>query len=202
MSGVSARTGNRTVVGNVSLTLDGRMTGLGGDQDVDWVGPHARSDEVRAHRERLHASATTALMSGADVDSFREVWAPAVEDPSADPRDRAFAQWLDAVEKIVVSSAMTEPGWRNTWVLDVDPAQVAAQLRRQSGADVLVLSGSLISRLLAVDAVDRLAIVWCPELLGSGARLFDDDLPRSRWTLTSSTVSGTGANCTTYDRLR
>jgi dihydrofolate reductase len=99
-------------------------------------------------------------------------------------------------------SATTDPGWRNTWVLDVDPAQVAAQLRRQSGADVLVLSGRLISRLLAVDAVDRLAIVWCPELLGGGARLFEDDLPRSRWTPTSSTVSGTGADCTTYDRVR
>jgi dihydrofolate reductase len=202
MSGVSERTGNRTVVGNVSLTLDGRMTGSGGDQDVDWTGPHTRSDEVREHRERLHASATTALMSGEDFETFREVWGPAVEDLTADPRDRAFARWLDAVEKIIVSSAMTEPGWRNTWVLDVDPAQVAAQLRRQRGGDVLVLSGTLISRLLAVDALDRLAIVWCPELLGGGARLFDDGLPRSRWTLTSSTVSDTGANCTTYDRVR
>ena len=190
------------MIGAVSMTLDGRMTGPGGDQDVGWVEPYALSDEVRGHRERLHASATAVLMDGEDSERFREVWPPMIEDPRADPRDRAFARWLDTVEKVVVSSTLAESGWRDTWVLDVDPAQVAAQLRRQKGGDVLVLSGSLIGRLLAVDALDRPAVVWCPELLGGGARLFDDGLPHSRWTLTSNIASGTGAICATYDRVR
>ena len=201
MSGVAGQAGSRRVVGHVWSTLDGRIAGAGGDRDVDWV-PHARSSAVRALRERLHTSATTALMDGEDLQGFVGDWPAVAEDPDADPRDRAFAGWLDAVEKIVVSSTVAEPGWRNSWLLDVDPAQVAAQLCRQPGGDVLVLGAGLVARLLAVDAVDRLAVVWCPELLGGGARLFDDGLPRSRWTLTKSTVSDTGAHCTTYDRVR
>ena len=201
MSGVAGAAGGRTVVGHVWSTLDGRIVGAG-DAAGDEVVAHEHSSEVRAYRERLHIPATTALLDGEDSERLRAAWPPVAGDPAADPRDRAFAGWLDAVEKIVVSPTMTEAGWRDSWVLDVDPAQVAAQLRRQGGGDVLVLSGSIVARLLAVDALDRLAVVWCPEVLGAGARLFADGLPRSRWTLTGSTVSGTGAHCTTYDRVR
>jgi dihydrofolate reductase len=69
---------------------------------------------------------------------------------------------------------MTEPGWDNSWVLEVDPSQVASHLRSRRGGDVLVLGGSVVTRLLTVDALDRLAVVWCPEVLGDGPRLFDD----------------------------
>ena len=29
--------GNRTVVGNISLSLDGRFTGAGGERDMSWM---------------------------------------------------------------------------------------------------------------------------------------------------------------------
>jgi dihydrofolate reductase len=200
MGGVPGAGGGRTLVGSVLATLDGRVAGA--HEDPDWAAAHARSDAVREHRERLHTPATTALLGEDDFARSRDAWPPVVADPAADPRDRAFAGWLDEVEKIVFSVSMTEPGWRNSWVLEVDPSQVAAHLRRQRGGDVLVLGGGVVARLLAVDALDRLAVVWCPEVLGGGVRLFGDGLPRSRWALSGSTVSDTGAHCTTYDRVR
>ncbi|WP_176819131.1 dihydrofolate reductase family protein [Quadrisphaera sp. DSM 44207] len=202
------RTG-RTVVGSVCVALDGRTPGPGGDLDADWAVPHVLSDAARELREQLSGSATTVLVGGEDYEGLREAWQPLAEDSAdgsaaaaADLRDRAFARWLDEVEKIVVSPSLTEPGWRNAWVLGVSPTQVTNQLRRQRGGDVLVLGGALVRGLLAVDALDRLAVLWCPEVLGSGERLFDDGLPRSRWSLVSSAVSDTGAVATVYDRER
>ncbi|MGR7026952.1 dihydrofolate reductase family protein [Geodermatophilus sp. URMC 62] len=199
MSGVSGAAG-RVLVGSVWATLDGRVADAGGD--LDWVAPHARSGAVLDQRERLHTAATTALMGQEEFERSRAAWPPVAGDPTADPRDRAYAGWVDAVEKIVLSTTMTDPGWRNSWVLEVDASQVAAHLRRQRGGDVLVLGGGVVARLLAADALDRLAVVWVPEVLGGGARLFDDGLPRSRWLPTGSAVSDTGATCTTYDRVR
>ncbi|WP_169063707.1 dihydrofolate reductase family protein [Geodermatophilus dictyosporus] len=192
--------GGRTLVGSVLATLDGRVAGA--SDAPDWAAPHLRDDAVREHRERLHAAATTALLGEDDFVRARGAWPPVAGDAAADARDRAFAGWLDDVEKIVFSATMTEAGWANSWVLEVDPFQVASHLRRQRGGDVLVLGGSVVTRLLAVDALDRLAVVWCPEVLGDGPRLFDDDPSPARWTLTGSTVSGTGAHCAVYDRAR
>jgi hypothetical protein len=41
MSDTVSRPGNRTVVGNISLSLDGRMAGPGGEYDMSWIVPHA-----------------------------------------------------------------------------------------------------------------------------------------------------------------
>ena len=46
------------------------------------------------------------------------------------------------------------------------------------------------------------AITLCPEIAGGGARLFEDGLPPSSWTLQQSTVGESGALCLIYERIR
>jgi dihydrofolate reductase len=110
---------------------------------------------------------------------------------------------LNSVEKIVFSSTLKESTWENSRIIDADPATVVADLRKQDGGDIIVLaSGSVIKRLLEADALDRLSITLCPEVAGGGARLFDDGLPASSWTLRQSDVTESGALCLLYDRNR
>lgn len=52
----------RTVVGNISLSLDGRTTGPGGDYDMGWIVPHALTDIARAHLFEITMPATTVLL--------------------------------------------------------------------------------------------------------------------------------------------
>jgi len=59
-------------------------------------------------------------------------------DENADPRDRAFARWLDEVEKVVVSRTLTEAGWRNSRVVADDPAEIVRHLRNCEGGDIVV----------------------------------------------------------------
>lgn len=193
----------RTVMGNISLSLDGRSTGPGGDFDMGWVGAHAVSDAARDHLARLTSTATTVLLGRKNYEGFGGFWPTVAKDENADPRDRAFSQWFDAVEKIAFSTTLTEAPWQNSRVVNADPAEVVKELRAQDGGDILVASsGSIIRQLLQAGELDRLCIVQCPELVGGGTRFFPDGLPASSWSLTDLSTADSGAIILVYDRVR
>ena len=192
----------RKVVGNISLSLDGRINGVGGDYDMSWIVPHAVTETSRDHLTRLTRHATTALLGRKNYEGFGGYWPAVANDASADPRDRSFAQWLDRVDKVMFSTTLRDAPWHNSRI-SRDPATEVRALRQQPGGDIVVLSSSSIIRaLLAADELDRLIINLCPAIVGAGARLFDDGLPQSAWSLTSPTTSESGATYLVYDRVR
>jgi dihydrofolate reductase len=152
---------------------------------------------------RVTKPATTVLLGKNNYVGFGSYWPKVADDESADPRDRAFSKWLNSVEKIVFSSTLKEAAWENSRIVDADPAAVVEELQKQSGGDIIVLaSSSIIRSLLQADVLDCLSITLCPEVAGGGARLFEDGLPPSSWTLRQSTVTESGALCLLYDRVR
>jgi len=193
----------RTVVANIALSLDGRVSGRGGEFDMGWIVPHAITDGARDHMVAVTSPATTVLLGRKNYQGFASYWPRIAEDESADPRDRAFSKWLNSVEKIVFSSTLKEATWENSHIVNADPAKVTEELRQQPGGDIIVLaSGSIIKRLLREDVLDRLSITLCPEVVGGGGRLFDDGLAASSWTLRHSAPTESGALCLVYDRIR
>ena len=203
MSKPSDKPAGRTVVANISLSLDGRVNGPGGDYDMSWIVPHALTDGAREHMVKVTNQASTALLGRRNYQGFASYWPAVADNPDADPRDRAFAQWLNAVEKVVFSTTLQQAGWPNSRVVADDPAAEVRRLRKQRGGDIIVLaSASIIRNLLAAGEVDRLSITLCPALAGGGARLFGDDLPGSAWSLAETTPTDSGAICLLYDRKR
>ncbi len=193
----------RTVIGDIHLSLDGRVTGPQGAYDMGWIVPHAVTDAARAQLLAITTPATTVLLGRKNYQGFGSYWPPVADDPSADPRDRAFARWLNAVEKIVFSTTLADATWEHSRIVDADPATVIDDLRQQEGGDIIVLSSSSVIRsLLRADLLDRLSITLCPEVSGGGACLFEDGLPSSSWTLRSSAGTESGALCLLYDRRR
>jgi len=192
---------NRTVVANLSLSLDGRTAGTGGEYDMGWIVPHAITDGARDHMIAVTSPATTVLLGRKNYQGFGSYWPAVANDETADLRDRAFSKWLNAVEKIVFSSTLKEPTWENSRIVDADPASVVKDLKQQKGGDIIVLaSSSIIKSLLLAGALDRLSITLDPELVGGGARLFEDGLPALSWSLRQSTPTESGAICLLYDR--
>ena len=199
----SRSVGARTVIGNISLSLDGRVTGAGGEYDMGWIVPHAITDAARDHMVSVTIPATTVLLGRKNYMGFGSYWPTIADDELAGPRDRAFSKWLNSVEKIVFSSTLKETTWKNSRIVDADPATVIEELRQQKGGDIIVLaSSSVIKSLLRTDALDRLSITLCPEVAGGGARLFEDGFPSSSWSLRQSAVTESGALCLLYDRVR
>ena len=193
----------RMVVGNISLSLDGRVNGQGGEYDMGWIVPHAVTNGARDHMVGVTAPATTVLLGRKNYQGFGYYWPNVANDATADERDRRFAQWLNAVEKVVFSSTLAEPTWQNSRIVNREPAAVVDELRQQPGGDIIVLaSGSVIKSLLQADKLDRLCLTLCPAIVGGGARLLEDGLPASAWSLRQSTPTESGAMVLIYDRLR
>jgi dihydrofolate reductase len=193
----------RTVVGNITLSLDGRVAGPGGDYDMGWIVPHAISDQSRAHMIRVTSSATTALLGRKNYEGFGGFWPAVADDPAAHPDDRAFSRWLNDVEKVVFSTTLTGADWTNSRLATSDPAATVKELRQTDGGDIVVLaSTSVIRNLLAADQLDRLSITLAPEIVGGGARLWDTVDAATSWILSDSSPTDTGALCLLYDRKR
>jgi dihydrofolate reductase len=194
---------DRIVTGNISLSLDGRVTGPAGEHDMGWIVPHALTDESRAHLLKITGTASTALLGRKNYQGFAGFWPAVAGDDGADPRDRAFARWLNEAEKVVVSRTLTEASWPGSRVVADDPAEVVRRLRKEEGGDIVVLaSSSVIRGLLEAGELDRLSITLCPELVGAGARLFGDGPAGSSWSLTEVTRADSGALCLLYELIR
>ncbi|MEU7859752.1 dihydrofolate reductase family protein [Nonomuraea sp. NPDC049141] len=180
------------------------LSGTAGEYDMGWIVPHAISEGAREHVARITATATTVLLGRKNYEGFGGCWPAVAKDDAADPRDRSFSEWLNAVEKVVFSSTLKEAPWANSRIVDAAPAEVVKDLRRQEGGDIVVLaSGSVIKDLLRADELDRLSIILAPELVGGGARLFEDGLPGSSWRLAGEVATtGSGALALFYDRVR
>jgi dihydrofolate reductase len=193
----------RKVTANITLSLDGRVNGAGGDYDMSWIVPHAITEASRDHMIRVTSPATTILLGRKNYEGFGGFWPAVADDENAAPQDRAVSKWMNETEKVVFSTTLTEGPWQNSRVVDADPADVVKQLRAEDGGDIIVLaSASVIRALLAADEVDQLSITLAPELVGGGSRLFEDGLPGSSWRLADSTPTESGAVCLLFDRVR
>jgi len=194
---------DRIVTGNIALSLDGRVTGPGGEYDMGWIVPHALTDESRSHLLKITSTASTVLLGRKNYQGFAGFWPAVADDDDADPRDRAFARWLNEAEKVVVSRTLTEASWPGSRVVADDPTEVVRRLRKEEGGDIVVLaSSSVIRDLIEAGELDRLSITLCPELVGAGARLFGDGPAGSSWSLTEVTPAASGALCLLYDLIR
>ncbi len=170
---------------------------------MGWIVPHAITNGARNNLITLTTPATTVLLGRKNYEGFGQYWPSVANDETADPRDRTFAKWLNSVEKIVFSSTLKVPSWENSRIVNADPATVIKDLKQRQGGDIIVLaSGSIIRSLLHADVLDRLSITLCPEVAGGGARLFENGLPPSSWSLRHSAVTESGALCLLYDRVR
>ncbi|CAM5339081.1 hypothetical protein SGLAM104S_08344 [Streptomyces glaucescens] len=193
----------RRVSANISLTLDGRYNGPGGPGDLGAIVPYAITEAARNHLARIHDGATTALLGRLNAEGFLGYWPTVAADENADPRDRAYAEWLVNTEKVVLSSTLTEAPWERTRVVDAPAADVVTRLKATGRGDILVnSSASVIKALLAADLLDRLYLMVCPEITGGGQRLFEDGLPASRWRLTHQETGELGEIAVVYDRVR
>jgi dihydrofolate reductase len=76
------------VAGNISLSLDGRVTGPGGEYDMSWVAPHAVTGRALDHLVKVTSSATTALLGRKTYQGFSSFWPAVAGDEQADPRDQ------------------------------------------------------------------------------------------------------------------
>jgi dihydrofolate reductase len=154
----------RKLVITQNITLDGSIEMLD-----DWLDPHLQDEELLAESHRQDAESDALLVGRRTFEDFRGYWPAQVDDATG------ITDYLNDVEKYVVSSTMTDPGWQNSTVVTGDPVEQAAKLKAARGKDI-VLTGSitLAPTLVAAGIVDEYRLFVYPMVQGRGRRLFPD----------------------------
>jgi dihydrofolate reductase len=115
--------------------------------------------------------------------------------------DSPFGPMLNDTPKYVVSSTLAEPlSWPNSTLLRGSIADSVSELKlRTDGVLGIMGSGELIGALMAADLIDEFLLMIHPRVLGSGRRLFPDELGTSLRLLESAPTSA-GVIIAVYER--
>jgi dihydrofolate reductase len=152
----------RRLIVTENMSFDGVVSPLGG-----WFSPGG--DEAIDDFDRQHRDESDALLLGrVTYEEFAGYW------PDADD-EAGISDYLNRVDKFVVSDTLAEVSWANTTLLLGDPLAAVADLREQEGRDITVTgSVTLVHALLAADLVDEVRVFVYPAVQGEGRRLFPD----------------------------
>jgi dihydrofolate reductase len=114
--------------------------------------------------------------------------------------EQPFADFINGVEKFVVTSTPPALSWDHTTVVTAPVEQAVRDLKAIPGRDI-GLHGSigLAQTLLAAELVDELRLVVAPTVAGGGRRLFEDDR-LGRWRLLDVEGTPSGAILAGYAR--
>jgi dihydrofolate reductase len=194
---------SRIVVMN-HLTLDGVMQGPGRpDEDTrggfthgGWARRTEPADRAvgRAMGERMAAGGglTGWLFGRRTYEGLLGYW-------NQQP-DSQFGPMLNASAKYVVSTTLDEPlPWPNSTLLRGGFPDAVGALKAQSGGVLAIMgSGDLIASLMAAGLIDEFLLMIHPVVLGSGRRLFPEDVEVSL-RLIDSVTTDTGVVIATYE---
>ncbi|MGY1810303.1 dihydrofolate reductase family protein [Blastococcus sp. SYSU D00669] len=159
----------RTLAITQNATVDGSIEMLG-----DWFDPSDQSgtadllEEVRRQDDRADAF----LVGRRTFEDLRGYWPAQTDDPTG------ITDYLNRVQKYVVSSTLTDPGWEPTTVLSGDPVEEVAALKEQPGQDIVVTGSiTLCHALVGAGLVDEYRLFTYPAVQGRGRRLFPEGAP-------------------------
>ncbi len=162
----------RDLIITENITLDGVIDAAegwfmpAGDEDTD------QSDVIAALAEQREA-ADAFLTGRLTFEQMRGFWPQQTDD------ETGVSDYLNRVEKYVVSTTLEDPGWEPTTILrGLDDVRA---LKRRHGADIVVTGSlTLVPDLIAAGVVDEYRLFVHPVVLGRGQRLFQDatDVPR------------------------
>jgi dihydrofolate reductase len=180
----------KLIVANI-VSLDGFFEGPG--RNVMVLPMDAQFDAYNT--ERILA-ADTLLLGRRSFDLFRSFWPGMADNPEASPAHREFAKLENAIDKVVISDAMTadetDPWRTTTRIVRRDRAHDAiAELKGGDGRDILMYGSHILwNDLLAAGLVDELHFLVGAVVLGEGTPAFTNPPPAPLRLLDSRTWDG------------
>jgi dihydrofolate reductase len=197
---------SRIVVMN-HVTLDGVMQGPGRpDEDTrggfshgGWASRSAMPGDAagKAMGERMAAGGGLAgwLFGRRTYEDLLSYWNQQPDSP--------FGPLLNNAPKYVASTTLTDPlPWPNSTLLRGDIADDVGRLKAQSDGVLAIMgSGKLIGSLMVADLIDEYLLMIHPLVLGTGRRLFPENV-YVPLRLTDSVTTATGVVIATYEPTR
>lgn len=168
------------------ISLDGYVETA--DRALDWF-EDGDPDFERYCDEMLDAVGV-ALYGRRAYEGMLAYW-PDAESSATSARDRAFAQKMNALPKVVLSRTLTHATWQNTRVVRDDVRGAIEALKRAPGKPIVAWAGAgLVSTLTALRLVDEYRLIVHPIVLGGGTPFFSGWAARQKLRLVRTTQLG------------
>lgn len=164
----------RKIILQEFVTLDGMAAES--DGDTKFIPGSLQGDKgFQKEQEKLIESTNTMLIGRKTYELFLEYW-PEVKEGE----EKEFADKLNSMDKIVVSSTLESAPWGD-WeaarVVSGRAEEELAKLKEQPGSDMLIWGSiSLSQSLINAGLIDEIRIVTCPLVLGEGRPFFGDKI--------------------------
>lgn len=157
------------------VSMDGVMEAPGGEEGYKhtaWTFEFPDEGQYEVKTKELD-EAEVQLLGRVTYEGFAAAWPERENDEDAATVE--FAKQMNSMPKYVVSTTLDEATWANTTILrSIDDV---ARLKGEIEGDILVAgSNTLVHSMLERDLVDVLRLMIFPVMLGSGKRIFPDDL--------------------------
>lgn len=157
------------------VSMDGVMEAPGGEEGYKhtaWTFEFPDEGQYEVKTKELD-EAEVQLLGRVTYEGFAAAWPERENDEDAATVE--FAKRMNSMPKYVVSTTLDEATWANTTILrSIDDV---ARLKGEIEGDILVAgSNTLVHSMLERDLVDVLRLMIFPVMLGSGKRIFPDDL--------------------------
>ncbi len=110
-----------------------------------------------------------------------------------------FTDRLNGLPKLVISTTLAEAEWNNSTLIKENVAEEVSNLKQQPGRDMLMYgSADLVHTLMQHDLIDEYRIWAQPVIVGSGKRLFEEEVGTKVLRLVDATTFGSGAVVLSY----
>jgi len=175
-----------------NITVDGSIEIL-----EDWFDPKREGDtdksDLLEEEQRQGREADALLVGRRTFEAFREYWPKQTDDRTG------ITEYLNRVQKYVVSSTLNDPQWENSTVLSGDLVEKVTALKQEDGREI-VLTGSirLAHTMIEAGLVDEYRLFVYPTVQGGGRRLFPDGYELSRLRLLDSKAFRSGITLQRY----
>ena len=153
------------------MSLDGVIEDPGGAENYahgGWSFRFPAPDAEQYKFDEVKAS-DVQLLGRVTYEEFAANW-PGMEEAMGE-----FGALMNNMPKVVVSTTLTDPTWKNTTVISENVADEVAALKERHEGDVLVAGSATLAQFLREhDLVDEYRLIVYPLVLGDGKRLFSN----------------------------
>ena len=151
----------------MQMTINGYVAGANGKSDWMTWNP---DDELIAFMSSLLDTSDTLILGRKTGENIIKYW----EDTAVESPGHPFAKKITALSKVVFTKTLDKSTWNNTTLAKGNLAEEIANLKKQSGKDIIVFGGAgFVSSLIKEGLVDEYHLIVNPTAISSGMTIFN-----------------------------
>lgn len=185
----------RKVVLFMHVSLDGFVSGPNGE--LNWI---SYDQDLMDAADEIVKTVGSPVYGRVTYQMMESYWPTVLSNPESTQHDIDHANWIEDIDKIVISKSLSEVQWNRTTLINENIAEEIRKLKQQPGKDLVIFgSPSIAHTFMNLDLIDEYRLTVSPIVLGSGTRLFQEDKATKRLNLLSSKTLPSGVLVLHYE---